>query len=157
MRDPRAALARLEEKLSGLGLPLTEQRRRIYGALVGRDDHPTAEDLLSQVRRTLPRISFATVYRTLERLASIGAVRKVAHRGSAARYDAKLGRHHHLVCDRCGRISDVEAPELDGIALPRLAGRAFEVHDYALELRGLCTSCCRNRRGSNMRETGGSR
>jgi Fur family transcriptional regulator, peroxide stress response regulator len=139
------ARAQLGTRLSAHGLPLTDQRRVIFEALFARDDHPTAELIHMHVRRTLPRISLATVYRTLETFADLGLVLRVAHPGSAARYDAKLHRHHHLLCDGCGGLFDVESRALDDVRLPDFDSAGVVVRNHAFQLRGLCRTCAQKK------------
>jgi Fe2+ or Zn2+ uptake regulation protein len=145
MSDPiTARLAELEQACRRRGIPLTVQRRSLLAALLGRDDHPTAEDLFGAVAAQLPGVSRGTVYRTLDKLVELGLVARVSHPGSAARFDAKTHRHHHAICDRCGAMRDVEAQALDRIALPDLGASGFQVHDYSVHFRGLCRRCRRS-------------
>jgi Fur family transcriptional regulator, peroxide stress response regulator len=123
------------------GLPLTVQRRAVLEAMLGREDHPTADQIYAKMKVKLPGISRTSVYRILEMLVSIGMVTKVCHPGSAARFDPKLQAHHHLVCLCCERIIDVEEPRLDGLPLPDVRGYGFEINDYHIHFRGTCAEC----------------
>lgn len=148
-RDP-LALPQFEQRCRELGIPLTVQRRAVLSALLGRTDHPTADDVYGVVLRTIPGVSRGTVYRTLDKLVELGLIVRVSHPGSAARYDAKLHRHHHLICERCGSMADLEASALDELALPDL-GSAFRVVDYSVHLRGICRACARKPSGRRAR------
>jgi len=89
-------------------LRCTKQRRAIYGALTASRCHPTADELYRQVLDTLPGVSLATVYNTLEAFTDAGMITKLpdaGHNGSA-RYDAHSEPHTHLR-DRCtGVVAD---------------------------------------------------
>ena len=70
-------------------------------------------------RDARPGISRGTVYRTLDTLARLRLIVRVSHPGSAARYDGHTERHHHLVCEECGAIRDLEDAGLDALEIPR--------------------------------------
>lgn len=123
------------------GVPWTPQRRAVLEALCERRDHPTADHLLEDVRRRLPGTSRTTVYRGLETLVELGLATRIGHPGAAARYDARTDRHHHMVCERCGAVRDVDAPELDRITVPARLTRELHLRDWSLLLRGLCSAC----------------
>ena len=87
------------------GLAVTPQRLAIFRRLAATDRHPSAEELHAAVRREMPTLSLATVYKTLDALAGIGAVRPVSRLGARGRWDANLEPHHHLVCTSCGTVT----------------------------------------------------
>jgi Fur family peroxide stress response transcriptional regulator len=130
-------------------LAVTPQRLAIFRHLAATDRHPSAEDLHAAVRREMPTLSLATVYKTLDTLAGIGAVRPVSRLGARGRWDANLGAHHHLICTGCGAVSDVTEPTLDAAARParRVAARhGFVADGHAVEIFGRCAACRGTRR-----------
>jgi Fur family peroxide stress response transcriptional regulator len=139
--DRDARLLELERRCREAGTPFTVQRRAVLAAVVGRTDHPTADDVFGAVSAAMPGISRGTVYRTLETLVAMGLVNRVCHPGSAARYDGKTERHHHLVCDRCGAMVDLDHPGLDALPIPDVSASGFAVRDYSVQFRGLCGRC----------------
>ena len=147
---PRFKLEELEKICRQRGLPLTAQRREVLHTLALRTDHPTADQVLDDVRKRLPQISRTTVYRVLEALARAGVVRKVCHPGPSARYELEKGRHHHLVCLGCERMVDLEDPSLDGLPLPGIIS-GFRIKDYSIQFRGLCSECARKQGGRATR------
>ena len=128
------------------GLPVTVQRRAILDALAGREDHPTADQILAQVRGRLPNVSRTTVYRVLETLVTLGVARKTASPGGAARFDPRTRRHHHLVCSGCDAIVDVHEPSLDRLKLGASRRAGFAIEDYSVHFSGLCPKCRRKQR-----------
>ena len=131
------------------GLAVTPQRLAIFRRLAATDTHPGAEELHAAVRRELPSVSLATIYKTLDALAEIGAVRPVSRLGARGRWDANLGPHHHLVCTECGTVADVVEPRLDAAARPAAAVAArhgFAAAGHAVEIFGECAACRRKRR-----------
>jgi len=139
-------LEELERICHQHGLPNTVQRREVLHTLVLRRDHPVADQVFDDVRKRLPEISRATVYRVLETLVRIGIARKVCHPGSGARYEVERRRHHHLVCIRCEKMIDLEDPTLDHLSLPGAAS-GFQIQDYSIQFLGLCKTCARKQKG----------
>jgi Fur family peroxide stress response transcriptional regulator len=131
------------------GLPLTMQRRAVLEVMLGRKDHPTADQICDDLRRRLPTISRMTVYRILNTLVQTGMITKICHPGSAVRFDPKIHQHHHLVCLRCESIVDIESPRLNEVPWPNVRDLGFEISDYHIHFRGACAKCRRRRQGSS--------
>ena len=131
----------LRQKLDTRGRHLTRQRQAVYDYLGRVEHHPTAEDVFLNVKRKLPKISLATVYKNLEALAACGAVSKLTYGDGSARYDIRTDHHYHTRCLKCGRIWDLEA-EQGVAALKQIKPQAgFAVETYRLELLGYCRDC----------------
>src|SRR5208283_3157922 len=94
------ALAMLRD-LKRAGLKMTPQRLAIVKLFAGDESHPTAQELFERLHGEFPSMSFATVYNTLDALASAG-LSGTLRLGGAARFDPNVDAHHHAVCDRCG-------------------------------------------------------
>jgi Fe2+ or Zn2+ uptake regulation protein len=118
---------------------LTRQRAAILRAL---DDgaHLTAETILDRVRMDMPGVSLGTIYRTLDILRSIGLVQLFSFAGTAARYEAALDKHHHLVCAVCHEIINVPA-DVRGVAQAVAERHGYDDVDAALTITGRCASC----------------
>ena len=144
-RPPSTATDRVAEMLACVkasGLKMTPQRMAIVQELAADPSHPTAQELFERLRPALPSMSFATVYNTLDALASAGLCASLSLAPGPARFDPNMRPHHHAVCDRCGLVRDVEGeapsvPESD--PSPRPPG--FQVRAVELIYRGLCASC----------------
>jgi Fe2+ or Zn2+ uptake regulation protein len=123
------------------GSHFTRQRAAVFDYLRRTDRHPTAEEVFLAVKRELPRISLATVYKNLEALVACGAASKLTYVDGAARYDIRTDRHYHSRCLKCGRITDLE-PETGQQMLELVKPPSgFMVEDYRLEILGKCKSC----------------
>ena len=131
------------------GLPLTMQRRAVFGAILSREDHPTADQIFDSIKSKLPSLSRTSVYRILDTLVETGMVTRICHPGSGARFDPHIGQHHHLVCMKCQRIFDLEAPQLDSIRFPDVRKHGFEINEYHIHFRGTCAQC-RREMSSNL-------
>jgi Fur family transcriptional regulator, peroxide stress response regulator len=133
--DANAIRKSLEES----GLRCTPQRYAVMAFLMEHTSHPTAAEIFEAVNRADPRCSRATTYNNLRDLVLAGLVREVAVEGRAARFDAKGMRHHHFVCDRCGKVEDVDWYDLPRPAKSSLGKRVLRQSE--LILRGLCANC----------------
>ncbi len=133
------------ETLRARGLRLTEPRRIILDVVRATDAHPTAAFVYRHVRRKLPRVSLATVYRNLRMLAAEGFL---AERADAAgmRFDGKTAPHDHFTCLACGRIFDVPARAERAVRARVAARTGFEIVNHRPEFYGRC-GACRRRRG----------
>ncbi len=123
------------------GLPVTVQRRAILEAVLRSDEHPTADQVFEVVGERVPGVSRTTVYRVLETLVELGVIRRLHHPGPAARFEGKIGRHHHLICRKCNAVIDVEHAALDELPLPNVADKGFEIDDFSVHFTGLCAKC----------------
>jgi Fe2+ or Zn2+ uptake regulation protein len=136
MRTP----ADLADAFRSSGRKLTPQRQRIFEVLYEHRTHPTAEAVHAAVVADMPSVSLRTVYATLHELAEMGELVQLDLGTGAARFDANVADHHHLVCDRCGAVTDIhlDVPAFDNAA-ERAAG--FSVEATQIVLRGRCASC----------------
>ena len=133
---------RLRAALQAGGQRFTEQRATVYRYLAATDAHPTADEVFLAVRRSLPGISLATVYKSLETLVGCGLAMKLTFADDSARYDGRTDPHHHARCLQCGRVIDlpgrIDTSSLAGQLQP-VSG--FAVEGYRLELVGYCAGC----------------
>ena len=118
---------------------LTKQRAAILKALED-GAHLTAEAIHERVRAELPAVSLGTIYRTLDILRGIGLV-QIFTFGGAARYEAALDKHHHLVCVACAEIVNVPVPEVASVALAVGQDHRYSGLDASLVITGRCARC----------------
>jgi len=128
------------------GLVATVQRQAVFETLLEREDHPTVDQVYERIAERVPGISRTTAYRILDTFARLGLVTRICHPGSAARFDPKIGRHHHLFCVSCERIIDIEDDRLDRIQWPDVSACGFEIQGFDVHFHGLCADC-RSRQG----------
>lgn len=122
-------------------LRMTNQREMILKEIRRSGDHPTADELYERVRKKMPRISLATVYRNLEILAEAGLIGKLEVSGRQKRFDWDSGEHDHIHCIRCHRVDNlhVDRDELEIIPSEGVGG--YRITGYRLEFSGLCDRC----------------
>ena len=137
---------------NGPAIRMTESRKAILTALGGTRAHPTADEVYAMVRAELPKVSLGTVYRNLDLLAKQGLIRMLATAGEQRRYDGMLEDHHHIRCEVCGRVDDINLEDTERLDEPLVDGRGYEVHGYTLCFTGVCRECAGN--GKNHNEKG---
>ena len=130
--------AAIKRCFDGSGLRCTAQRYAVMACLMEHNRHPTAAEIFAAVNRVDPRSSRATTYNNLRDLVEAGLVREVAVEGRAARFDAKGMPHHHFICDRCGKVEDIEWYD---VPKPGSALGKRILREYELIFRGLCAKC----------------
>ncbi len=133
---PRAAKELLEGALARHGLRGTRHRELIFGSLLARRDHPTAEEVYVRVKAMAPTISLATVYNCLETLVQCGLVRAVNHERDATRYCPNLSEHAHFHDRRTGRIYDIDLPEDVVERLKELLPEGYQTDSLELNFHG---------------------
>jgi len=129
-------------KLSERGYRLTPQRMMILSAIESSDDHISAEEIYAQVVAKYPHVNISTVYRTLELLKQLGLVTETDLGGGRFRYHpADKGHHHHLVCQQCGAIIDLDESLLSPLKSALLREYKFSADLRHLAIFGRCASC----------------
>ncbi|MDR1197190.1 MAG: transcriptional repressor [Candidatus Nomurabacteria bacterium] len=119
----------------------SRQRELVARSVLNRYDHPTAEMVLITARKADPKISLGTVYRNLDWLATRGDVKKFVVPDGADRYDATAREHYHAVCERCGRIFDIELRLAKKITDVARRQAELEVDKVQLIASGVCQRC----------------
>jgi Fe2+ or Zn2+ uptake regulation protein len=138
---PSAIDRELIERLRARGQRVTSQRLVINRMLRERDRHVTAEEVLTSVSETLPRVSLPTVYATLELFEQLGIVRRLNAGSGAILFDSRTSDHHHVVCRRCGVVRDLDASVDLAPALAAAHGAGFASDRATLVVDGLCARC----------------
>jgi Fe2+ or Zn2+ uptake regulation protein len=122
---------------------LTKQRQVVLRVIRESDNHLTANEVFENARRILPGISFATVYNSLRFLKQERLIGEVRIGADAARYDRKLSRHDHALCNSCGKLVDLELSIPVALIEQASTLSKFAAESLELTLRGLCPECCK--------------
>jgi len=122
---------------------LTKQRRAVLQVIRDSDEHLTANEIFEHARQLLPTISFATVYNSLRYLKNEGLIGEVAFGAGCSRYDRKLNRHDHAICNNCGKLVDLELPIPGGLIKEAARRSKFKAGSIEVTLHGLCPECRR--------------
>jgi Fur family ferric uptake transcriptional regulator len=126
------------ERCEAHGLRMTEQRRTIAAVLEGSDDHPHVEELYARASEVDPRISLATVYRTVKLFEEAGIIEKLEFRDGRARYeDAEREHHDHLIDIQSGEVIEFVDPEIEELQEKIARKLGYELRGHRLELYGV--------------------
>lgn len=126
---------RLEQLCLDKGMRMTEQRRVIARILSEAEDHPDVEEVHRRSAAVDPRISIATVYRTVRLFEEAGIIAKLDFGDGRARYEEMPDSHHdHLIDTRSGRVIEFQDPEIEALQ-ERIARKlGYRLIDHRLEL-----------------------
>jgi Fur family transcriptional regulator, ferric uptake regulator len=149
-RAAHAGRSALAAEIVRLGLKHSRQRDLVADTFFGMGGHVSVEQLVAAARRNDPRISVATVYRTMKLLADCGLAFSRQFDGTQTRYEPAAGRphHDHLICTRCGTIEEFAEERIETLQSRVAQDHGFEVETHKLELYGRCADC----RGAPGRE-----
>ena len=133
----------IEDKCIAKGVKLTEQRKIIAKViseskeLYGESDHPDVDELYKRVSKVDPKISIATIYRTVKLLEESGILTKHDFKGGKARYEPSLDEHHdHLIDINSGEIVEFVDKEIEKLQHEVAKKLGYKLVDHKLELYG---------------------
>lgn len=132
-------------------LRMTNQREMILRELVKNKQHLTADELYDIVKKTMPRISLATVYRNLEILSEAGIIGKLEISGRQKRFDYDPEDHDHIYCAVCHRVDNLNLERSGGAAKKMAEVEGYSVTGYRLEIIGICESCQRKEKAKEKK------
>ena len=122
-------------------LRMTNQREIILRELKKSKRHLSADELYDKVKKIMPRISLATVYRNLEILSEAGLIGKLEISGRQKRFDYDATDHDHIYCAVCHRVDNLNI-ERQGLHTKEIkAVKGYSITGYRLEIVGVCPVC----------------
>ncbi len=150
MSESQKCMECFDELCRGQGWRRTIQRSCIFEYLWRNSEHPGAEQVFQAVRSKIPAVSLDSVYRILNEFAEVGVIRRLENY-EMIRFDPNLNEHYHFICEKCGKIIDIEANNDRLTSEPyRFAG---EIKNFELRIRGICHQCLsRNDHKKNKQE-----
>jgi len=130
------------EALDNLGYRLTPQRMLVLRAVDESEGHVGVDEIFAGVRAAFPRVSLSTIYRTLDLLEELGLVTKTDLGAGRVQYHrADDAGHHHLVCQSCGHIIDLEEDTLEPLWRDLRERYGFAVQQRHMAIFGVCEEC----------------
>src|SRR6056297_1886607 len=128
----------ITKRCEAQGLRMTGQRRTIASVLEGADDHPDVDELYARAAAIDPRISIATVYRTVKLFEESGILERVDFGDGRARYeDAERDHHDHLIDLQTGKVIEFVDPEIEALQEKIAAKLGYRLKGHKLELYGV--------------------
>lgn len=124
-------------------LAATHQRRVIYETVMAMHGHPSPELLYEAVRKKIPSISLATVYKNVRTFLDSEMLREVSLHHGSIRVEPHESEHHHAVCVRCRQITDLDLGSFNtaSLRIKTKLPRGFRITRVAVDILGVCATC----------------
>jgi Fur family ferric uptake transcriptional regulator len=136
-----SSICGLAQKLKGAGYKLTAPRLAVIEVLENNPEHLSHSQILREGQQIYPKLSRATVYRTMEILVGLNLVRPLYLNDPTQRFVSATGGHHHLVCVHCGVIIEFDDCTADQLARKLSEQHNFRIQSHLLEFQGICQAC----------------
>jgi Fur family peroxide stress response transcriptional regulator len=121
-------------------------REAVLSLLKDNPIHPTVDWIHGQLRRNHPRVSLATVYRTLKTLVAEGTLCELPFGTSESRFGLTLEqKHYHFICERCHKIYDLPTRPRMALEQSVQTETGHRVSRHTMEFYGLCRECAAGR------------
>jgi Fur family ferric uptake transcriptional regulator len=129
--------------IAGRGLKVSKAREQIVDVFLGLQNHVDLAEILARVRERHPNTSPATVYRTVKLLEDAGIAQSRHFGDRQTLYELAAGRahHDHLICERCGEITEFADEDIERLQEDVARDHGFTLHKHRHELFGLCAEC----------------
>ncbi len=118
----------------------SSRRQAVIDVIKNMRCHPSADAIYEECRKTIPNISLATVYRNLAYLEKKGVLGRVIGCGEKEHYDIELDTHCHVICSKCGKITDMLYPDDMKSMLDKYCSKS-EFSSFGLSFYNLCDEC----------------
>ncbi|HXC94930.1 MAG TPA: transcriptional repressor [Edaphobacter sp.] len=123
------------------GIAVTHQRQVLYEVMKTMHGHPSPEEVYARVKKKVPAISLATVYKNIHLFVESGVFSKVSMHHGSLRVEMNDEAHHHMVCSKCKAITDIGEKELGLVSKKDKLPGGFLVERYAVDVIGICAKC----------------
>jgi Fur family transcriptional regulator, ferric uptake regulator len=140
-RDSPGAVEDVIALLREHGGRATPARRLLLEALFGSQGHRSAEELAAEVRAHAPDVHLSTVYRNLEELERLGVIDSTRLRDGPATYHLASAAHGHLVCEKCGSMTEVPDDMFRDLISSARTRYGFTINPHRFAVTGRCASC----------------
>lgn len=127
--------------LNEAGLKHTKTRQQVLELLMNENRPVDAIEIFELLKKHDTTVDQVTIYRTLDIFFQKGLVEKLQFQEGKFRYELAGEEHHHLICERCGKITDVSDCGLDQMEKTIKRKKGFLVRRHSLEFFGVCSLC----------------
>jgi Fur family ferric uptake transcriptional regulator len=132
-----------QQMLRNVSLRVTRPRMAVMEA-VSAHPHADTDSIIRAVQEQAVGVSHQAVYDSLHRLTDVGLIRRIQPRGTVARYETRVGdNHHHVVCQECGVIADVDCAVGEAPCLVASDDHGYLIEEAEVIYWGLCPACVR--------------
>ncbi len=132
-------MEKIYKLLSENKLKATPQRMLIYSLLSNSNKHFSADEIYEKVKKTMPAISFATVYAILRSFKEAGIINELRINSDRSLFEARLDDHHHFYCEKCETIFDIDIPFCCALENKEIEGHL--ITDFEGYFHGICKKC----------------
>jgi len=141
-KQKEVRLAQMLAKLKARDFRLTPQRLAILSILSGSEEHPSVDEIYTEVRNKFPTTSIATVYKTIAMLKELNEVLELGFPDGSNRYDGNRPYPHpHAICMKCRKILDPEIASVDQLSEEMKKKTGYTISFHRLDFFGLCPEC----------------
>ncbi len=120
---------------------MTPQRRTVLSYIHERAGNITAEEIINHVQKEMPEVNKSTIYRTLDLLENTGCIYKSESKNGNLYHHAEEGHYHHVVCQKCGKTTDLEEEIFLEVEKTLLKKYGFQVNFKHMVIQGICKNC----------------
>jgi Fur family peroxide stress response transcriptional regulator len=143
---PRVDTRPFRQLCADRGLTATHQRQVLYEIMQTMPGHPSPEEVYARIKKRIPAISLATVYKNIHLFVERGVLKEVSMHHGSLRLELNRHPHHHMVCSHCKAIADLEEKDLGVLPAPQRLPGGFQVERYAIDVIGICAACQKAKR-----------
>lgn len=120
----------------------TRTKEAVEHVLMAYASPVSLNDLYQFIKRSLPKTAFSTIFRIVRRLEEEGKIIRIDWRERGSRYEwAGLPHHHHIVCQTCGNVTDIDDAVLNFDEEKIAAHTGYMIRHHSIELEGICSDC----------------
>ena len=142
----------IADELAARGLRLTRQRRAVVDAVAASNACLSPLDVYHAARAGCPELGLTTVYRTLDLLDEIGALRRIHGPDGCERLVPAAAAHgHSVVCGSCGRVTEFTECDMSAVLDAARRETGYRITEHFLQLNGVCAACAAAARPSGTR------
>lgn len=134
----------LAQQLKQAGCKMTPARLAVIEVLENQPEHLSHTQILEAGQKIYPKLSRATVYRTMDLLVELKLVRPLYLNDPTQRFVSAAGGHHHLVCTNCNTTIEFDHCTVEQLAQELAQKHGFQIRNHLLEFQGLCRQCRNN-------------
>jgi len=133
----------LEEHIRKRDLKHSRQRMQILEIFLKNEKHLSADEFFAVVRKKIPGVGQATIYRTLKLFCECGICGEIKVDDGITRYEHLWGHDHHdhLICTKCGRFVEIMDSRIEKLQQKIAEAKGFTVERHRLQIYGLCSRC----------------
>ncbi|MCD6579550.1 transcriptional repressor [bacterium] len=131
----------VREILKNSDLKITPQRLEILNYILS-NNHASAQEIREHVSKKVSSVSFSTIYYTIDKLIDTGMIIPITLEPGVVRYDTNPDPHYHIICIKCGKITEVHIDPFEKFSLEELKKNGFEdILGFEIHFFGICKKC----------------